>query len=111
MKINQQANSFPYEWFRAHSLPHRLTQFSNEMYSAPFNCFNLSSFPLNFQGALQRVLKATQTAVDPDLELSEGSFILEEHYVQEKIRVVDTRGFSVSDEHLEDELLDILFGR
>jgi len=66
---------------------------------------------LNLKGALQRALKEPQTAVDPDLERCEGSIILEEHYVQNKIRVVDTRGFFVSDEQLEDELRDILFGR
>ena len=78
---------------------------------APSNCLNHSSFSFNLQGALQRALKEPQTAADPDLERCESSFILEEHYLQEKIRVVDTRGFSVNDEHLEDELLDILFGR
>ena len=75
------------------------------------DCFNLSSFSLTLQGTLQRALNEPQTATDPDLERYEDTFLLEEHYVQKKIRVVDTRGFSLSDEHLEEELLDILFGR
>jgi len=41
----------------------------------------------------------------------EGTRILEEHYLQKNIRMVDTRGFSVMDEELEDEMLDIMFGR
>lgn len=81
------------------------------MYAAQSNCFNYSSFSLTLQGTLQRALEEPQTATDPDLERCEGTFVLEEHYVQKKIRVVDTRGFFVSDEQLEDELLDILFGR
>ena len=75
------------------------------------DCFNHSSFSLTLQGTLQRALNEPQTATDPDLERCEGTFVLEEHYVQKKIRVMDTRGFSLSDEHLEQELLDILFGR
>ena len=49
--------------------------------------------------------------MDPDLERLEGSIVLEEHYVQKQIRLVDTRGFLLSDERLEDELLSILSGR
>ena len=75
------------------------------------DCFNHSSFSLTLQGTLQQALNEPQTATDPDLERCEGTFVLEEHYVQKKIRVMDTRGFSLSDEHLEQELLDILFGR
>ena len=74
-------------------------------------CFNLSLFSLTLQGTLQRALNEPETATDPDLERCEDTFVLEEHYVQTKIRVLDTRGFSVSDEHLEEELLDILFAR
>ncbi|KAL9963876.1 hypothetical protein ACROYT_G027429 [Oculina patagonica] len=65
----------------------------------------------NLIGTLQRALKEPQTAMDPDLERLEGSIVLEEHYLQKKIRMVDTRGFFLSDEQLEDELLDILSGR
>ena len=81
------------------------------MYSAPSNYFNHYSFSLILQGTLQRALKEPQTATDPDLERCEGTFVLEEHYLQKKIRMMDTRGFFVSDEQLDDELLDILFGR
>lgn len=66
----------------------------------------------SFVGTLQRALKESQTASDPDLYCGrEGTRILEEHYLQKNIRMVDTRGFSVMDEELEDEMLDIMFGR
>lgn len=75
------------------------------------NSFNVFLFSLTSKGTLQRALHEPQTATDPDLERLKDTFVLEEHYVQKKIRVVDTRGFCLRDEHLEEELLDIMFGR
>lgn len=68
---------------------------------------------MSLQGTLQRALKEpqTSTAMDLDQERLEGSIILEEHYLQKKVRMVDTREFFLSDEQLEDELLNILSGR
>lgn len=67
---------------------------------------------MSLQGTLQRALKEpqTSTAMDLDQERLEGSIILEEHYLQKKVRMVDTREFFLSDEQLEDELLNILSG-
>ena len=41
----------------------------------------------------------------------EGTIILEEYLVQEKVRMVDTRGFFSSDEKLLEECLNIMSGR
>ncbi|KAJ7326033.1 hypothetical protein OS493_028756 [Desmophyllum pertusum] len=64
-------------------------------------------------GTLQRALKEPQTAmVEWDSVVDrEGTIVLEEHYVQKKIRLIDTRGFLVGYDQLEDELLKIVSGR
>ena len=40
-----------------------------------------------------------------------GTILLEEYYVQKKIRMIDTRGFYESNESLLDECLNIMSGR
>lgn len=82
------------------------------LYSVQLLWNNHSLFSLTLQGTFQRALKNPQTAMDPDLYHDrEGTCILEEHYVQKNIRMVDTRGSFESGERLENKMLDIIFGR
>jgi len=67
-------------------------------------------FWLLLPGTLQRAIGEPQSAFEQGTG-KEGNIILEEYYVQKKIRIVDTRGFFARDEKLQDEVLDIMTGR
>ena len=61
-------------------------------------------------GTLQRAIGEPQSAFEKGTG-EEGGIILEEYYVQKKIRMVDTRGFFARDEKLYDECYNIMTGR
>lgn len=64
----------------------------------------------SFVGTLQRAIGEEQSAFEQSTG-REGTILLEEYYVQKKVRMVDTRGFFESDEKLLDECLKIMSGR
>ena len=66
-------------------------------------------FLIYFQGTLQRALGETEVTAFGQLGV--GTMLLDEYYVQRKIRMIDTRGFYESDERLLDECLNIMSGR
>ena len=67
-------------------------------------------FLIYFQGTLQRALGEAEVTAFEDSS-GGGTMLLEEYYVQRKIRMIDTAGFSVNDEGLLDECLAIMTGR
>ena len=65
---------------------------------------------MNLLGTVQRAIGMPQAAFEQGTG-KEGTIILEEYLVQEKVRMVDTRGFFSSDEKLLEECLNIMSGR
>ena len=67
-------------------------------------------FLIYFQGTLQRALGETEVTAFGQSH-GAGTLLLDEYYVQRKIRMIDTRGFFAIDERLLDECLNIMSGR
>ena len=67
-------------------------------------------FLIYFQGTLQRALGETEVTAFGQSD-GVGTILLDEYYVQRKIRMIDTSGFYESDERLLDECLNIMSGR
>ena len=59
---------------------------------------------------MQQALNETQGAFEQGTG-KEGTIHLEEYFVQNHVRLVDTRGFFESDENLFHECLNIMTGR
>ena len=67
-------------------------------------------FSLYLQDTIQRALGNTRCAFDQG-KGKEGAILLEEYCVQEKIRLVDVRGFLENDRRFFEECLVNMFGR